>query len=480
MKTHHPGPAAAAGAAVGEVQRQSGVCAYLQAMQVDLLKTVVESWPTTPSPTCSGARNCASSTNPSDHRSPRHRRCTGGVRVPPDLRQPLRAHRVPVDQARALHQLSPAAPGALHRANGGFLIVEADKLLTEPFVWDALKRALHSRQLKMESPLAELGRLTAMSLARSRSRCSSRSSSSARATSTTPCRSWIRTSRRCSGAGGLRRRTAAARREPGAVRPAAQDAYLGGGHGAPDLGGRGPPGHLQRPPGRTPGAAVGAYRRSVPAGQRSRLHPPPGGDERTDKAMWSVRSRPRRPALVASAPGCWTTCSPASSSSTPRARRWASATASPYWRSPTLPLACRRASPPPSTRAPAASSTSSAKSAWVSRSTPMGVMILTGYLGSRYAQEFPLSISASIALEQSYGYVDGDSASLGEACTLISALSRTRSSSASPSPAHQPVRRGAAGRGREREDRRLLPSLPGPWPDRRAGCDHPARANVTT
>src|SRR5574344_1594663 len=54
-----------------------------------------------------------------------------------------------------------------------------------------------------------------------------------------------------------------------------------------------------------------------------------------------------------------------------------------------------------------------------------GVMILTGYLGSRYAQEFPLAISASIALEQSYGYVDGDSASLGEVCTLLSALSRT-------------------------------------------------------
>lgn len=53
-----------------------------------------------------------------------------------------------------------------------------------------------------------------------------------------------------------------------------------------------------------------------------------------------------------------------------------------------------------------------------------GVMILTGYLGSRYAQHFPLEISASIALEQSYGYVDGDSASLGEVCALISALSR--------------------------------------------------------
>lgn len=53
-----------------------------------------------------------------------------------------------------------------------------------------------------------------------------------------------------------------------------------------------------------------------------------------------------------------------------------------------------------------------------------GVMILTGYLGSHYAQDYPLAISASIALEQSYGYVDGDSASLGEVCALISALAR--------------------------------------------------------
>jgi predicted ATP-dependent protease len=52
-----------------------------------------------------------------------------------------------------------------------------------------------------------------------------------------------------------------------------------------------------------------------------------------------------------------------------------------------------------------------------------GVMILTGYLGYKYAQRFPLEVSAHIAMEQSYGYVDGDSASLGEACCLISALS---------------------------------------------------------
>lgn len=53
-----------------------------------------------------------------------------------------------------------------------------------------------------------------------------------------------------------------------------------------------------------------------------------------------------------------------------------------------------------------------------------GVMILSGYLGSRYAQRFPLAISANIALEQSYGYVDGDSAALAELCALISAITR--------------------------------------------------------
>ncbi len=51
-----------------------------------------------------------------------------------------------------------------------------------------------------------------------------------------------------------------------------------------------------------------------------------------------------------------------------------------------------------------------------------GVLILSGFLGHQYAQDFTLAISASIALEQSYGYVDGDSASLAEVCTLLSAL----------------------------------------------------------
>lgn len=51
-----------------------------------------------------------------------------------------------------------------------------------------------------------------------------------------------------------------------------------------------------------------------------------------------------------------------------------------------------------------------------------GVLLLTGYLGYKYAQHFPLTLSANIALEQSYGYIDGDSASLGELVALISAI----------------------------------------------------------
>ncbi len=53
-----------------------------------------------------------------------------------------------------------------------------------------------------------------------------------------------------------------------------------------------------------------------------------------------------------------------------------------------------------------------------------GVMLLSGYLGNKYAQDFALSFSANIALEQSYGHIDGDSASLGEVCTLLSAITQ--------------------------------------------------------
>lgn len=52
-----------------------------------------------------------------------------------------------------------------------------------------------------------------------------------------------------------------------------------------------------------------------------------------------------------------------------------------------------------------------------------GVLILAGFLGARYAEEQPLSLSASLVFEQSYGGIEGDSASLAETCALLSALS---------------------------------------------------------
>ncbi len=45
--------------------------------------------------------------------------------------------------------------GALHHANGGFLLMDARKLLLQPFSWDSLKRALASKSVKIEAPSDE-------------------------------------------------------------------------------------------------------------------------------------------------------------------------------------------------------------------------------------------------------------------------------------------------------------------------------------
>ena len=42
-------------------------------------------------------------------------------------------------------------PGALHRANGGYLVLDAARLFAQPYAWEALKRALSSRQVNIES-----------------------------------------------------------------------------------------------------------------------------------------------------------------------------------------------------------------------------------------------------------------------------------------------------------------------------------------
>ena len=54
-------------------------------------------------------------------------------------------------QGALLTDFTKIRAGALHRANGGYLLLDAIKVLTQPFAWEALKRALESRTIKIES-----------------------------------------------------------------------------------------------------------------------------------------------------------------------------------------------------------------------------------------------------------------------------------------------------------------------------------------
>ena len=54
--------------------------------------------------------------------------------------------------------------GALHEANGGYLIVEARQLLTHPYAWEGLKRALRNEEIQIESPGQALGLIRTLTL----------------------------------------------------------------------------------------------------------------------------------------------------------------------------------------------------------------------------------------------------------------------------------------------------------------------------
>lgn len=55
-------------------------------------------------------------------------------------------------------------PGALHRANGGFLVLDARRILSEPFAWEALKRSLQHRTIAITSMAERLSLVQTMSL----------------------------------------------------------------------------------------------------------------------------------------------------------------------------------------------------------------------------------------------------------------------------------------------------------------------------
>jgi len=55
-------------------------------------------------------------------------------------------------------------PGALHRANGGYLLLDARKVLMSPFAWESLKRALKVGQIRIEAPAEALGLVSTQTL----------------------------------------------------------------------------------------------------------------------------------------------------------------------------------------------------------------------------------------------------------------------------------------------------------------------------
>ena len=110
-----------------------------------------------------------------------------------------------------------------------------------------------------------------------------------------------------------------------------------------------------------------------------------------------------------------------------------------------------------------------------------GVLILASFLAARFSTTRPHSLRAHIVFEQTYGEVEGDSASAAELCALLSALAER----ADPAVDRghrlgQPARRDPGDRRGEPEDRGLLRHLQGARARRRARGADSARATSST
>ncbi|MDZ5604718.1 AAA family ATPase [Pseudomonas sp. RP23018S] len=405
----------------------AGVCAYLQSVQLNLLRTVIEQL-VEDSKTDAVARKLLE-----EQYAPSVVACHSGNSGAPVVFEPHPTYdnlfgriEYSTDQGALNTSYRQLRPGALHKANGGFLILEAEKMLSEPFVWDGLKRALQSRKLKMESPLGELGRVATISLTPQMIPLSvklviigSRQLYYALQDHDSDFQEMFRVlvdfdedmpmvdENLEQFAQLLRTRTneegmapltsdAVARLATYSARLAENQSRLSARIGdlfqlvseadfirqlASDV--MTDAGHIER-------ALRAKATRTGRVSQRV-----------LDDMLAGIILIDTDGAAIGKCNGLTVLEVGDSAFGMP-----ARISATVY---------------------PGGSGIVDIERE-VNLGQPIhskGVMILTGYLGSRYAQEFPLAISASIALEQSYGYVDGDSASLGEACTLISALSRT-------------------------------------------------------
>ena len=403
----------------------AGVCAYLQAVQVNLLKTVVDQL-LDDKPDAQRREMLEEQYSPSlvvGHHA------DGGVPVVfeshPTYDNLFGRIEYSTDQGALFTSYRQLRPGALHRANGGYLIVEAEKLLSEPFVWDALKRALHSRQLKMESPLGDFGRVATVTLSPQMIDLQlkviiigSRQIYYALQDMDSDFQEMFRVlvdfdEEIAVGddsleqfAQLLKTRTSEEGMAPLSAAAVARLATYSA--------------RLAEHQGRL-SARIGDLFQLVSEADFIRQL---ASDEVTDvghieRALRAKADRTGRVSariiddmlagiiLIDTQGSAIGKCNGLTVLEVGDSAFGVPARIS-------------------ATVYPGGSGIVDIEGE-VSLGQPIhskGVMILTGFLGSRYAQEFPLEISASIALEQSYGYVDGDSASLGEVCTLISALAR--------------------------------------------------------
>ena len=403
----------------------AGVCAYLQAVQVNLLKTVVDQL-LDDKPDAQRREMLEEQYSPSlvvGHHA------DGGVPVVfeshPTYDNLFGRIEYSTDQGALFTSYRQLRPGALHRANGGYLIVEAEKLLSEPFVWDALKRALHSRQLKMESPLGDFGRVATVTLSPQMIDLQlkviiigSRQIYYALQDMDSDFQEMFRVlvdfdEEIAVGddsleqfAQVLKTRTSEEGMAPLSAAAVARLATYSA--------------RLAEHQGRL-SARIGDLFQLVSEADFIRQL---ASDEVTDvghieRALRAKADRTGRVSariiddmlagiiLIDTQGSAIGKCNGLTVLEVGDSAFGVPARIS-------------------ATVYPGGSGIVDIEGE-VSLGQPIhskGVMILTGFLGSRYAQEFPLEISASIALEQSYGYVDGDSASLGEVCTLISALAR--------------------------------------------------------
>ena len=403
------------------------VCAYLQSMQLNLLRTVVEQL-VEDSKSDAVARKLLEEQYAPSLVVGHHAHGGAPVVFEPHPTYDNLFGRIEysTDQGALYTSYRQLRPGALHKANGGFLILEAEKMLGEPFVWDALKRSLQSRKLKMESPLGELGRVSTITLnpqmiplnvklviigsrqlyyalqdhdpdfqemfrvlvdfdedipmvdenlEQFAQLLKTRTSEEGMAPLTADAVARLATysARLAEHQGRLSARIGDLFQlvsEADFIRQLASDQMTDAGHIERAL--------------RAKATRTGRVSARI-----------------LDDMLAGIILIDTEGAAIGKCNGLTVLEVGDSAFGVP-----ARISATVY---------------------PGGSGIVDIERE-VNLGQPIhskGVMILTGYLGSRYAQEFPLAISASIALEQSYGYVDGDSASLGEVCTLISALSRT-------------------------------------------------------